>query len=138
MRMAILFAVVHVRRPMIVEVLSRALNAIVKSLALHLTKFGWRRVPAALLVQACSENRHCGGRGCGELSSRRNQYQTARGRQKPFEFHFLNVSFRNEHRYRAISFSRDTDEAAPSSVAFAPRQIAVARSTEISRFSSIS
>ncbi len=44
-RMAKLIAIVHIRRPMILEVLAGALDAIMKSAALDILKLPWRRLP---------------------------------------------------------------------------------------------
>jgi len=50
MRMPVFFASVDVGRTMMIEVLASAFDATVKTLPLHIAKFGRRRVPAAVIL----------------------------------------------------------------------------------------
>ena len=49
MRMPILIAIVYVRGAMMIEVPTSAFNAVVKTLALNVAEFGWRRIPTAVI-----------------------------------------------------------------------------------------
>lgn len=49
-RMPVFFAAVHVWRAMMIEILAGAFDAVVKTLPLNVAKFGWRRVPASLIL----------------------------------------------------------------------------------------
>lgn len=45
MRMPVFVAAIYVGPAVVVEIAARTLNAIVEALPLHISEFGWRRIP---------------------------------------------------------------------------------------------
>jgi hypothetical protein len=71
MRVAILVAIIHVRRTVVVKVLSRSFDAIVKALALNLAKLRGRGVPSVIVILSYASRRS--GRRLGRDQPGRSQ-----------------------------------------------------------------
>jgi len=86
-RMAVFFAVIYVRHTMMIEVLARAFNAVVKALPLHIAKFGRRRIPPRLILRVTRALLRSGGIRSPVKRTCQTDCHTYQRHSKPFELH---------------------------------------------------